>query len=631
MFYESGGRVFTEGEMKGMILKNTPFKELPLGSIEPAGWLRSQLEIQAEGFTGHLDSHWDDLGTNSGWLGGTGESWERGPYYLDGLLPLAYLLKDEKLIEKVMPWIEWTLDSQQENGQFGPKTNDDWWSRMVMLKVLIQYQEATGDVRVIPFMLKYFQYQREYIQSRPLREWAEARGGENVLCLHWLYTLTGEEWLLDLAETIRRQTIDWTSLYTNFPFWRYQTAFDHRVHVVNVAMSLKYPALFYLQTGSEADYFAALKGINSLMNYHGQVHGMFSGDEWLAGTHPSQGVELCAVVEYMYTLENLTRILGEGIYGDILEKVAFNALPAAITADWRGHQYDQQVNQVVCSIAHRNWTQNADDSNIFGLEPNFGCCTANMHQGWPKLAARLWMATEDGGLAAVSYAPCNVNAMTADGVKTKIDVETNYPFNEKIIISVNPNKKVAFPIKLRIPQWCTKPVIKVNGQKILAEQEAGYMTIEREWSKGDRIHLHFPMEIRLEQRAQNAVGVNRGPLVFVLPLEEHWVKRGGNDMFPNMEVFPRTPWNYGIKVVENNPAASFELITIPMVRQPFYAQNAPVQLRSKGKRITEWTLEVNSAGTPPIGPVESDAADEELILVPYGSARLRVGEIPVVK
>ena len=73
-----------------------------------------------------------------------------------------------------------------------------------------------------------------------------------------------------------------------------------------------------------------------------------------------------------------------------------------------GRQYDQQPNQVLCSVAPRRWTQNKDDSNIFGLEPNFGCCTANLHQGWPKLVASMWMATPDGGLAAVAYGPCSV-------------------------------------------------------------------------------------------------------------------------------------------------------------------------------------------------------------------------------
>ncbi len=195
-------------------LSLTPFLELPLGAIEPAGWLRDQLEIQAEGLTGHLGDFWEDVGPNSGWLGGTGESWERGPYYLDGLLPLAYVLKDNALIAKVQPWIEWTLASQSENGQFGPTVNDDWWPRMIMLKVLIQYAEATSDERVVPFMTNYFRFQATQLQARPLFGWSQARGGENLLCIQWLYNRAGEAFLLKLAELIHRQTIDWTDIFT---------------------------------------------------------------------------------------------------------------------------------------------------------------------------------------------------------------------------------------------------------------------------------------------------------------------------------------------------------------------------------------------------------------------------------
>ena len=140
-------------------LEKTPFVHLPLGSVRPQGWLFDQLKIQAEGITGQLDNVWPDVGLNSGWLGGDGESWERGPYYCDGLIPLAYVLDDPFLIAKAQRWVDWTLNSQRPNGQFGPRKDRDWWPRMIMLKVLANYYEATGDDRVLDFMDKYFRYQ----------------------------------------------------------------------------------------------------------------------------------------------------------------------------------------------------------------------------------------------------------------------------------------------------------------------------------------------------------------------------------------------------------------------------------------------------------------------------------------
>ena len=102
-------------------LKQNIYQELPLGAIKAQGWLLEMLIRQKEGSTGTLDKQYPlVMGSRNGWLGGDGDQWERGPYWIDGLLPLAYILQDKTLINKVKPWIEWSIKSQTPDGHFGP-------------------------------------------------------------------------------------------------------------------------------------------------------------------------------------------------------------------------------------------------------------------------------------------------------------------------------------------------------------------------------------------------------------------------------------------------------------------------------------------------------------------------------
>ena len=199
-------------------LAENAFYMLPVGAIRPSGWLLDQMKIQANGLSGHLDETWPDVGNNSGWLGGTGESWERGPYYLDGLVPLAYLLDDDRLKAKAQRFIEWTLTHQSSDGMIGPPSNNDWWPRMVMVKALAQYEEATGDPRVIPALSRYFAYQLRSLPTRPLTSWGKFRWQDNALVVLWLYNRTGDPDLIKLARLLHQQGYDWQAQFANFPY-----------------------------------------------------------------------------------------------------------------------------------------------------------------------------------------------------------------------------------------------------------------------------------------------------------------------------------------------------------------------------------------------------------------------------
>ena len=280
-------------------LQPNAFNALPLGSVMPKGWLLEQLRLQAQGLSGHLDEFWGDLGPQSAWLGGSGEGWERGPYFLDGLVPLAYLTKDAALLAKVKKWMDWVLEHQQPDGAIGPVKNLDWWPNYVMLKALMQYQEASGDARVIPLMEKYFAYQARHLDERPLKEWAIFRWHDEVLSVLWLYNRNGDRALLDLARKLHAQGHDWEAQFADFKTKERveRDAANLSNHGVNNAMAMKAAAVWWLLTGDKGDRASLYQMFDALDRYHGQPSGIFSADEHYAGRDPSQGTELCAVVD----------------------------------------------------------------------------------------------------------------------------------------------------------------------------------------------------------------------------------------------------------------------------------------------------------------------------------------------
>lgn len=622
---------------------------LPLGAVRPAGWLREQLETAAKGLTGKLHTFWPDV-KDSAWRGGEGDGWERAPYYLDGLVPLAYLLEDEELIAVCKEYIEWTLNSQREDGFFGPEGNKDWWPRMVMLKVMIQYFTATADMRVPEFMFNYFKYQYKMLDKQPMQQWAVARGAENMQAVVWLYNLTGSKFLLELLTRINAQTLDWTAHFASFPHtqsmarlipWEemktglaaeekklagldrpyYGTQY-HLSHVVNVAMGLKAPGVVNQFKSGRKELEGFHTGFQKLMKHHGVAYGMFTGDEHLSGASPVQGTELCAVVELMHTVETLltTGVSPDGL-GDILEKLAFNALPGGQSADLLYHQYDQQADQIRCSKGRHGWYNNNDEANLFGLEPNYGCCTANLHQGWPKYAASLWYATRDEGFAAVSYAPCTVR-FKSGRTPVRLTVDTAYPFGQTVRIRVEMSEPKMMPIRLRVPEWAEGARVTVDQGDAMEAQAGSYFLLEREWQGGEVITLTLPMTARLTRWGRKTAAVEVGPLLMAFHPEEKWEKVIDHPVVPTFAVSTDDAWNWAL--VKDG---KLKLDMQKAKAAPFGGDHG-FRVTAQAVRLPDWKMSGESCAQPPVEPAVENAKVEEIELIPYGDTCLRISQFP---
>jgi hypothetical protein len=620
-------------------LAPSPFVKLPIGGITPRGWLRHQLELERDGMIGRLKeiSPWLNF-EQSAWANkeGKGErGWEEMPYWLKGYGDLGYVLGDERIIAEARKWIESAMASQREDGWFGPRElltslngKPDLWPHMVMLNVLQSYHELSGDGRVLDVMTRYFKWQNQ-LSASAFGEgyWPRIRAGDNIESVFWLYNRTGEPWLLDLAKKIHAGMARWDTDVINW-------------HNVNIAQGFRAGTVFWMLSREPMHLESADRNYRKVMELYGQFPGGgFVGDENSRPGYidPRGGIETCGIVEFMHSFQLLTRITGDPLWADRCEEIAFNSFPASMTPDQKGLRYVTCANQVQAD-RHNKAPGIQNSGTMFSFSPFevYRCCQHNVSHGWPYYAEELWLATPDNGLCASLYAANEVNAKVGDGSTVKIAEQTDYPFSETIQFNVTLPKPTAFPLYLRVPRWCVKPELKINGKPARVQAKpSSHLAVNREWKDGDTVTLRLPMRIAVRTWAKNqdSVSVEYGPLSFALAIKERWTQYGGrNADWPEWEVFPDSPWNYGL-VLGRNPAKSFRVVrqTGPLAPQPFTPETTPISLKVKARKLPAWQLDqLNMVRPLQPSPAKSREPVEEVTLIPMGAARLRIASFPTI-
>lgn len=607
------------------MLRPLVFKQYTTNELIPTGWLKNQLEIQANGLSGNLDKIWPSI-RDSSWIGGNDDGWERVPYWLDGFIPLAYQLKNEDMISRAKKYIDAIIEGQQDDGWIAPCKDEqrneyDVWAVFLICKVLVLYADCAGDEeRILRVVYRSLKNLNDHMRGRIIFNWAAARWFECLIPLMWVYERQPEDWMLDLVQKLTVQGIDYEKLFAN---WRYagrREEWSFLNHVVNLAMMIKSSALLSRFTGEDPNAFAK-KSMEILLRDHGMACEHFTGDECLSGRSPIHGSECCSVTEAMYSYEWLTSITGDSYWADRLEKAAFNALPATISPDMWTHQYDQITNQVQCvrfPDGKQPFNTNSEESHLFGLEPNFGCCTANFNQGWPKFAMSTFMKAEDG-IAVTAIAPSRLETddLTAE-------IVTNYPFEDGYTVKLKAQKPCEISVYLRIPDGA------VNAKINSSDAETGYNKITVQLENEAEIKVDFSFETKLCKRDNDMYCLRRGNLTFALPIGERWekhefVRDGVERKYPycDYEIYPTTSWNYAF--ADDVFETEFGMVG----DVPFSPDGAPVKIKAKFVPI-EWKIVDGICSEVPSSRVPTGET-VELEMIPYGCTNLRMTEMPFIK
>ena len=628
-------------------LRPLMLEKLPAGAIKPEGWLLKQAQLQRDGLNGHLGeiSAWLDRNNNAWLVDGGDHGWEEVPYWLRGYSHLAYLLDDPAMLEETRFWIDAVLNSQKEDGFFGPVNirNDkrEVWAQMIMLWILQNYYEYTSDERVLPFMKRYFEWEMAQPDEVFLKDyWENCRGGDNIWSVVWYYNKTGDASVLPLIEKIHRNNADCTNPAT-LPNW----------HNVNIAQYFREPAEMYLLRNDSTMLTSSYNVHDIIRRTFGQVPGgMFGADEnaRIGYIDPRQGTETCGFAEQLLSDGVMLSITADPLWAENMEDVAFNSFPAAMMPDLKGLRYITSPNHTISdSNNHRPGIDNAGP--FLNMNPfSSRCCQHNHGLGWPSFTQSLAFATADKGIAYTVYGPNRATVKVGDGEEVTVTEDTRYPFSDTLRFVVSAKDKVTFPFYFRIPSWTRNAVARVNGKKVGNPEAGKYLKIAGEWKDGDVVELVFPMELSVRRWPvnQNSATVDYGPLTLSLMIDERYEKRNSAEVaigdsqwqagadtekWPTYEIYPASAWNYSLVLPSANPLKDFKVehLEWPADDQPFTVESVPLRVSAKGRTIPSWVIdETGLTGVLPRQDAKRSEQIDDITLVPMGAARLRISAFP---
>ena len=659
-------------------------RSLPPGAIKPEGWLRLHMEGQAKlasalpeiSYPFFNKTFWEGEENSPAWF-----TWEQKAYWVDGATRLALALGDEALLAKARASLDYTLDHPSSSGFLGPKFlefGDDFgglnrWPNTVLNRGFMALADAQPTPDKVDQAKIAEALQRHYLND-PASLLSGNRNITNLEVILWCYERTGNRKLLEMAQTTWDQYMKDAedevteaaqaaakgtplrrpfSMHTDLAPSGVYADTPIRSHGVSYAETSKLPAILYLYTGKEEYRKFAVAAQLRIFDHHMLIDGIPSSSEGYAGTTALDEHETCDITDHAWAWTYVLQATGDGVWGDHIERACFNAHPGVTKPDWTGIQYFGSPNQVLANLNCDHNTERWFGSRRLAYQPNpaqlIGCCGGNKHRFLPNYALSMWMQTKGNGLAATLYGPSTVTAKVGSAnQQVQITQKTNYPFEEEIRFEIKADRAVAFPLSLRIPAWCTAPHIKVNGNSVGSVQPRnGFAVVHRTFKSGDVVTLTLPMNVKATEWPNNGIGIERGPLVYALPIETKWTSVAeaaySSEEFPTWEANPTGEWNYGVALDPATVSAQVEVVQKQskqnLENSSWPWSDAPTTLTIQARKLEGWDYATNpkephqrfTPGLPDPGNIKASDQVERLTLVPFGATQLRVSIFPKLK
>jgi hypothetical protein len=495
-----------------------------------------------------------------------------------------------------------------------------------VLAALILYYQYTGKQFVLDAVIKCADLIIEKIKGR---ESMGVSGGPLMSSmLAKLYRYAPKQAYIELAITVCdlfTQPLLMRMEQAGFGLKGYHTA---TLGIICLANTDIYEAI------GDARFLEAAERISAQACQYGmQPHGSLTAThELIDFSGPNKNTEGCVTAWFIMAWTQLLRITGKATYGDLAERAAYNALPGHRSKDGLCNPYYTRPNQLFA-------VRSDGQGTVMAARLIVECCMGNLGRALPYMSENVLLADSDAAGFSVAYCVAGSYHATSSGSSITVDITTDYPFEEDISLVVSGVDGSTFPLRLRVPAWCTAPQIAINGESITTPAEDGWITILREWTDGDCITLKLPMQVYVEPQANGLISVFHGPLLYALPVTgTHTIvdKWGSFEELPNVN----SAWNYLLLKQDGNVGDTFQFERCNSSHASHVWSDPHAVLKVKAVRLPHWRFEQpieelipRHSADAPEPALDQSLLDERtevetISLVPYGTTILRMACLP---